>query len=174
MSDDQCGHPTASGEPCQHPTTDDGDPDRCWIDSHNDDAVDPNTQPGRPRLLDDQRKQQIIYTAVNSGLSIEHQANLAQVSPDTLRRALCCVKTPRTPELTTEDPCDFCEGYAQAHARGAMNVLNECRPEFRASASFGYVKEEKRQLDHSGELEHTGSLFELPPEVTDNWTDGDE
>ena len=106
MSDDQCGHPTASGEPCQHPTTDDGDPDRCWIDSHNDDAVDPNTQPGRPRLLDDQRKQQIIYTAVNSGLSIEHQANLAQVSPDTLRRALCCVKTPRTPELDIQGRAD--------------------------------------------------------------------
>ena len=168
MSDDQCGHPTASGEPCQHPTTDDGDPDRCWIPSHNGEDGDF----GRPRLLDDERKQQIIYTAVNSGLSIEHQANLAQVSPDTLRRTLCCVETPRDPTLTTEEPCDFCEGYAQAHARGAMQVLDECRPEFRASASFGYVKEEKHEMEHSGEV--SGSLFELPPEVTDNWTDGDE
>ena len=149
MTDDTCGHPTADGTPCKHPSTDDGDPDRCWIDSHNEAATDLDSQPGRPKLLDDERKQQIIYTAVNSGLSIEHQANLAQVSPDTLRRALCCVKTPRTPELTTEDPCEFCEGYAQAHARGAMNVLNECRPEFRASATFGYVKEEKHQ--HTGE-----------------------
>jgi hypothetical protein len=30
-----------------------------------------------------------------------------------------------------------------------MNVLDECKPEFRASASFGYVKEEKHQ--HTGE-----------------------
>ena len=168
MSDDVCGYPTANDTPCQHPTTDDGDPNRCWIPSHNDEEGDF----GRPRLLDDERKQQIIYTAVNSGLSVEHQANLAQVSPDTLRRALCCVETPRDPTLTTEEPCDFCEGYAQAHARGAMQVLDECRPEFRASASFGYVKEENHELEHSGEV--SGSLFELPPEVTDNWTDGDE
>ena len=170
MSGDRCSYPTAEDTPCQHPTTEDGDPGRCWIPSHNDEEGDF----GRPRLLDDERKQQIIYTAVNSGLSVEHQANLAQVNPNTLRRALCCVETPRTPEITVDEPCDFCKGYAQAHARGAMSVLDECRPEFRASASFGYVKEEKRQLDHSGELEHTGSLFELPPEVTDNWTDGDE
>ena len=142
MNNDTCGYPTANDKPCQHPTTDDDNPDRCWIPSHN--AKDGDF--GRPRLLDDERKQQIIYTAVNSGLTIEHQANLAQVSPDTLRRALCCVETPRTPALTTEEPCDFCEGYAQAHARGAMNVLDECRPEFRASASFGYVKEEKTEL----------------------------
>jgi len=148
MTDDTCGHPTADGTPCQHPVSDDGDPDRCWVDSHNESKTD-SGQDGRPRLLDDERKQQIIYTAVNSGLSVQHQANLAQVSPDTLRRALCCVETPREPELTTEEPCEFCEGYAQAHARGAMNVLDECRPEFRASASFGYVKEEKHQ--HTGE-----------------------
>ena len=148
MSNDTCDYPTASGGECQHPTTDDGDPDRCWIDSHNDADTDAG-QGGRPRLLDDERKQQIIYTAVNSGLTIEHQANLAQVSPDTLRRALCCVETPRTPELTTENPCEFCEGYAQAHARGAMQVLDECRPEFRASATFGYVKQEKHQ--HTGD-----------------------
>jgi len=154
MADDTCDHPTAAGGECQHPTTDDGDPDRCWVDSHND-AETTSGQGGRPRLLDDRRKQQIIYTAVNSGLTVEHQANLAQVSPDTLRRALCCVETPRTPELTTEDPCEFCEGYAQAHARGAMQVLDECRPEFRASATFGYVKEEKHQHtgDEGGALE---------------------
>lgn len=154
---DTCGYPTAEGEPCQHPTTDDGDPDRCWEDSHNE-AETASGQSGRPKLLDDERKQQIIYTAVNSGLSVQHQANLAQVSPDTLRRALCCVETPREPELTTEEPCEFCEGYAQAHARGAMNVLDECRPEFRASASFGYVKEEKRDVTMEADVDHDGNV----------------
>ena len=141
---DRCGYEKDDGTPCKLPDSrSDG---RC----HHHTTVDAERQrQGRPKLLDDERKQQIVYTAVNSGLTVEHQANLAQVSPDTLRRALCCVKTPRTPELTTENPCDFCEGYAQAHARGAMNVLNECRPEFRASATFGYVKEEKHQ--HTGE-----------------------
>jgi len=168
-----CGHIKDDGIPCKLPgSRSDG---KCH---HHTDNPEERDRGGRPRLLDDERKKQIIYTAVNSGLSIEHQANLAQVSGDTLRRALCCVETPREPTITVEEPCDFCEGYAQAHARGAMNVLQECRPEFRASASFGYVKEEKRDLTHSGELEHTGSLFELPPEVTDNWNqdkdNGDE
>jgi len=42
MSDDDvCGHPTQGGDgpPCQHPTTDDGDSDRCWIPDHNDSEV---------------------------------------------------------------------------------------------------------------------------------------
>ena len=141
---DTCGYETDDGTPCELPgSRSDG---RCH---HHTKHEDERQREGRPKLLDDERKQQIIYTAVNSGLTVEHQANLAQVSPDTLRRALCCVKTPRTPELTTEEPCDFCEGYAQAHARGAMQVLDECRPEFRASATFGYVKQEKHQ--HTGD-----------------------
>jgi len=145
MTDDLCGYPTANGGACQHPTTEDGDPDRCWEDSHND-APTESGQSGRPRAFDDQQTRQRVLVAVGQGLKVQHQASLAGVSPDTLRRALCCVKTPRDPTLTTKDPCDFCEGYAQAHARGAMDVLDECRPEFRASASFGYVKEEKTEL----------------------------
>lgn len=33
-------------------------------------------------------------------------------------------------------------------------------------------KSETRELEHSGEVQ--GSLFELPPEVTDNWDNGDD
>jgi len=175
MPDEKCGYPTSKdGSPCQHPTTDDGDPDRCWIDSHNEASTEAG-QGGRPRAFDDEQTRQRVLVAVGQGLKVEHQAALAGVSPNTLRRALCCVETPSNPELDT-DPCEFCRNYAQAHANGAREVLNDCRPEFVASASYGYVKEEKRDVDHSGEVEHTGSLFDLPPEVTDNWerTDGDD
>ena len=174
MTDDTCGHPTIDGGECQHPTTDDGDPDRCWEDSHNDAPTESGSS-GRPRAFDDEQTRQRVLVAVGQGLKVEHQASLAGVSPDTLRRALCCVDTPRNPALDA-DPCEFCANYAQAHANGAREVLNDCRPEFVASASYGYVKEQKTELEHSGEVE--GSLFELPPEVTDNWedptTDGDE
>jgi hypothetical protein len=34
----------------------------------------------------------------------------------------------------------------RARAKGAMEVLQECRPEFRASASFGYKKTEAQEL----------------------------
>ena len=165
MTDDICGYETAGGTPCQHPPTEaDG---RCW--QHTD---DPDSDPGgRPRAFDDEQTRQRVLVAVGQGLKVEHQASLAGVSPNTLRRALCCVETPRNPSLDA-DPCEFCRNYAQAHANGAREILNDCRPEFVASASYGYVKEQKTELEHSGEV--SGSLFELPPEVTDNWTDGNE
>ena len=172
MTDDTCGHPTIDGGECQHPTTDDGDPDRCWEDSHNNVPTDSGNA-GRPRAFDDEQTRQRVLVAVGQGLKVEHQASLAGVSPNTLRRALCCVDTPRNPSLDA-DPCEFCRNYAQAHANGAREILNDCRPEFVASASYGYVKQQKTELAHSGEV--SGSLFELPPEVTDNWErdDGDD
>jgi hypothetical protein len=145
MTEDTCGHPTAAGGECQHPTTDDGNPNRCWEDSHNESKTESGNA-GRPNLLDDERKQEIIYTAVSSGLSIRDQAALAQVDPDTLRRGLCCIESPSHPAITADEPCEFCGGYVRARAQGAMEVLQECRPEFRASATFGYVKTEKQEL----------------------------
>lgn len=161
--DDTCGYETAAGTPCQHPTTDDGDPDRCWEDSHND-APTESDNAGRPRLMDDERTRQRVLVAVGQGLKVRDQAALAGVSPDTLRRALCCVESPREPALNS-DPCDFCANYAQAHANGAREVLNDCRPEFIASASYGYVKEEKRT--HAGDADQ-------PLEVTINRESVDE
>jgi hypothetical protein len=142
MTDDICGYTTASGSPCQHfATEDDG---RCW--QHTD---DPDTETGgRPRAFDDQQTRQRVLVAVGQGLKVGDQAALAGVSPDTLRRALCCIESPRQPTLD-EDPCEFCANYARSHANGAREVLNDCRPEFVASASYGYVKEEKRT--HAGD-----------------------
>ena len=55
MTDDICGAETASGEPCQNPTTEDG---ACWIPSHNDpDAENPQ---GRPSKLTDERQETIV------------------------------------------------------------------------------------------------------------------
>jgi len=149
MSDDICGAETATGKPCQHSTTDGGDPNRCWIDAHND-APTESDDPGRPRAFDDDRTRQRVLVAVGQGLKVEHQASLAGVSPDTLRRALCCVDTPSNPSLDP-DPCEFCANYAQAHANGAREILTDCRPEFVASASYGYTKTEKTEVENTGD-----------------------
>jgi hypothetical protein len=154
MSDDICGYPTADGSPCQHPAS---DGDSCWLPSHGGDA---ESNGGRPRILDDEQTRQRVLVAVGQGLKVEHQASLAGISPDTLRRGLCCVDTPRDPTLES-DPCEFCEDYAQSHANGAREVLQDCRPEFIASASYGYVKEEKRDVKHSGEGENGGIVIDL-------------
>jgi hypothetical protein len=73
---------------------------------------------------------------------------------------LCCVTSPRDPALDT-NPCDFCANYAQAHANGAREVLNDCRPEFVASASYGYAKTEKREVDMDADVDLSGKGFSI-------------
>jgi hypothetical protein len=102
--------------------------------------------PGRNAMLDDKKRRERLLDAVSVGLSIRDQAALAGVSADTLRRSLCCIDTPREGRLTTTDACQLCGSYVRARAEGAMQVLQECRPEFRASASFGYKKTEAQEL----------------------------
>lgn len=152
MTDDICGAKCVDGSDCQH------DAGSCPIPTHS----NPNAEnPGRPSKMDE-RAEELVLTAVRAGLKFEDQANHARVHPDTLRRHLCCIDTPRKSTITASDPCTFCENYAQAHAQGAIEVLEDCRPEFRASASFGYKETEKH--------EHTGEDGG-PVEVVSNFSD---
>jgi len=149
MSDDDiCGHPTADGSPCQHTTTEDGDSDRCWVPSHNGNSDDF----GRTKVLDDPERRQMIFDAAEAGLHVGHQAAAAGVSRKTLQRYACCIDDLSEPILDP-DGCDFCRSYATAHANGAREVLEDCSSEFRASASFGYTRTEKKELEHSGEVD---------------------
>jgi transposase-like protein len=145
--EDICGAETAgTDEPCQNPAGENG---RCWIPTHQPGAVDDVENPnGRPSALNQETKE-AIYAAVGSGLKVAHVAAAAGVSAQTLRRWTCCIDD-LGEAVPDDDPCNFCEGYAQAHAEGAREVLEECRPEFRASASFGYNKTEGRELTGEG------------------------
>lgn len=163
MSDGErelCGKETSKGTPCQNYA------DSCPWDHEG--GANPN---GREKLLDDDQKKELVLTAVRAGLNISDQAAHARVSEKTLRRGLCCIESPRDPTLTAANPCDFCRSYAHAHARGAITVLEECSPEFRAAASFGYTN--KQQVEHTGEgggpLEITFSeeVVETPWEADD-------
>jgi len=136
-----CGHDKADGTPCKLPAS---RPDgRCH---HHTDHADEQAPSGRPPAFDDADRRDTLINAVSTGLSIRDQAALAGVSKRTLQRSLCCIDTPRECELTTTDPCEFCRRYVRARGQGAMEVLQECKPEFRASASYGYVKTEKQEL----------------------------
>lgn len=145
MTDDTeaiCGAETTDGSPCQHPAG------SCPVPSHDDPTAENH---GRPSFKDDDEVVERLYEATELGLSVTHRASMAGVAPSTLRRALCCVDSARGGDLVADDPCDFCTGYARAHARGAQEVLAECNPEFRASASFGYTKTERRE--HEAEID---------------------
>lgn len=142
MTDDNiCGSTeTRSGEPCQRDAGWGRDADGGPCVDH----ADTDASTGRQSSLDEETKE-AIYAAVGSGLKVDHVAAAAGVSAQTLRRWTCCIDD-LAEAVPDDDPCKFCEGYAQAHAEGAREVLEECRPEFRASASFGYNKTEGREV----------------------------
>jgi len=160
---DVCGHPTADGSPCQHPAS---EGDSCWIDAHGGNK----SAGGRPRELDDD-KREAIYAAVGSGLKADHVAAAAGISTQSLRRWTCCIDNLREAAITADDPCEFCKGYASAHANGAREVLEETSPEFRASASFGYTKKERQELTGEDGDPITVNVTE---DITKTWPDATE
>jgi len=85
MSDDDvCGHPTQGGDgpPCQHPTTDDGDNDRCWVDAHNETPTESNAT-GRPRKRPSVEQQEKIAGVIENGGSIREACRRASVHTST-------------------------------------------------------------------------------------------
>ena len=168
MTDDVCGHPTEGGDgpPCELPASkSDG---RC----HHHTETDERANGGREWTIDESDHEDIL-TAAREGFSKAGCARAVGVDEKTLRRY-----------VDAHD--DFRRDFMRARHRGERTLLKgplverEGEPEsidgqharFLLSTSFDYQKTEKKELEHSGEV--SGSLFELPPEVTDNWDDGDE
>ena len=137
-TDEICGYEgTTTGEPCRHPA------DSCPVPSHSDeDAENPQ---GRPNAITEEKRES-LYNAVGMGMEVWRQAALIGVSERTLQRTACCLETLREPRFTTDKPCDFCRGYARAHTEGAMETVGNCSAEYRAAATFGIVKTERREL----------------------------
>ena len=169
MPDDVCGHPTEGGDgpPCQNPPGENG---RCHIPTHNDpDAENPQ---GRKWAITESDHEDIL-TAARDGFSKAGCARAAGVGEASLQRY-----------LDAHD--EFRSAFMRARHKGERTLLKGPLVEregeaesidgqharFLLSTSFDYQKTEKRELEHSGEV--SGSLFELPPEVTDNWDDGDD
>jgi len=131
MTDDICGHPTADETPCQHPAT---DGDSCWLNEHGGDA-DPS---GRPSLLDEHEDD--ILTGARQGMTLEGCARLAGVAEKTLHSW-----------INKND--EFRKSLKRARAHGELQHLqsvNDSGSQFILERSFGYVKTEKRELEHSG------------------------
>ena len=89
-----------------------------------------------------------IMGGKQAGLTDEHAAELAGITPNTLYNW----KTWAQEDLEAgieSDLTDFYLDYRRARAAGAAETLRNCSPEFRAQASFGYTK--KQEIEHSGE-----------------------
>lgn len=167
MPDDVCGADCVDGSPCQNPAG------SCPVPSHTDpDAENPH---GREFVLGPDDHDDILQAA-REGMSKAGCARAAGTQSDQLNRYL-------------EAHEDFREAFMRARHTGERKLLLEPLYEdddptspdmdgqharFLLSTSFDYIKTEKKELEHSGEV--SGSLFELPDEVTDEWEplDGDD
>lgn len=150
MTDDTCGHPTADGSPCQHPTTDDGDSGRCWIPSHND--ADVSTDAGGRDFSLDESDHDDLFEAARSGASKAGCARAAGVSKSQLARYL-------------NEHDEFRNAFRRARAKGEQQLLREPlwndenaeremdgqHARFLLSTSFDYVKTEKKKLEDVSE-----------------------
>lgn len=150
MGDGVCGHPTADGTPCQHPTTDDGDADRCWVSAHNE-AETESGDPGRDWSIDESDHEDIL-DAAELGASKAGCARAAGVQRTQLNRY-----------LDAHD--EFRADFARARARGERRLLEgplfneEDAPRemdgqharFILSTSFDYSKTERRELENTGD-----------------------
>ena len=133
MTNDACGYETAEGTPCQHPTTDDGDADRCWIDDHNE-ADTESGDPGRPSLLEEYEDD--IMVGARQGMTLEGCARLAGIDESTLHRWI-------------DKYDEFRKSLKRARAQGELKRLqsvNDAGSRFILERSFGYVKTEKREV----------------------------
>jgi len=131
MTKDTCGHPTAQGTPCQHPATD-GTP--CWLHEHGGDA----NPSGRPSLLNDHEDD--VLAGARQGMTLEGCARLAGVAEKTLYAWI-------------KKNDEFRKALKRARAHGELQHLqsvNDSGSQFILERSFGYVKTEKRELEHSG------------------------
>jgi len=157
MTKETCVATKNDGDPCEYAAKyDDG---KCGIHTDENPRQDPG---GRPSLLEEYEDD--IMVGARQGMTLEGCARLAGVDESTLHRWIT-------------DNEDFRKSLKRARAHGELTHLqsvNDSGSRFILERSFGYYKKEKRELEHSGEV--SGSLFELPSEVTDNWErdDGDD
>lgn len=149
MPDDVCGADTTGDTPCRNPTTEDGDPGRCWIPSHNDpDAENPS---GREFTLGEDDHADILEAA-RSGMSKGGCARAAGVSRSQLTRYV-------------DAHPEFRSAFTQARAEGERELVRGAlfreadadremdgqHARFLLSTSFDYVKTEKKEVEHSGD-----------------------
>jgi len=158
MTNDTCNAETTGDEPCQNPTIDDGDPERCWIPSHNDSGAE--NPHGRDFAIDEDDHETIL-SAARDGLSKGGCARAAGVTRDALSRYL-------------DAHADFRADFMQARGEGerklvkgalfneqdALREMDGQHARFLLSTSFDYVKTERKEhaVDTDADLDEGFSI----------------
>lgn len=151
---ERCGYPTKDGGDCEHPIApDDGDPDRCWIDSHNETET---TSPrgGRPTKLHDHWDD--VMEAARMGKPINGCARVAGVDESTLHRWLNRHE-------------EFASKFRKARAEGEtrhLETVDDSGSQFVLERSFGWTK--KKEIEHQGDADLGGATVVLDSEYVDD------
>lgn len=154
MTDEICGYPTAEDEPCQHPTTDDGDPDRCWIDSHNEGET-ASEDPGRPSTFEEHRED--VLEAAEEPIKTRDVARTAGIGKSTLYDWL-------------DHHEEFSDAFRRARSRAARDLVRRGLEDpdvdssvirFLLERTFDYTK--TQEIEHSGD----GITINVPDDATD-------
>lgn len=154
MPDDteQCGEIKNDGEPCEYDAKyEDG---KCGIHSDHNERQAPG---GRPSLLEEYEDD--ILVGARQGMTLEGCARLAGVAEKTLHSWI-------------NNNEEFRKSLKRARAQGELQHLqsvNDRGSQFILERSFGYVKTEKKELEHSGD---GGGALEVS--LTREVVDGDE
>lgn len=149
MSDEErelCGKETSKGTPCQNYA------DTCPWDHDN------GNDTGRPSKFNSERAQDAIEAA-REGKSEAGCARASGVQPTTINNW-------KEANPTFEDESgterDFLEAFTRARAKGESELIvgglrdpdvDASFAKFLLASSFDYVKEEKRDIEHSGEID---------------------
>ena len=142
MTDDVCGYPTANDTPCQHPTTDDGDSDRCWVDGHNESDTTTD-DPGRPSKFDEHRE--AVLEAAEEPIKTLDVARTAGVGKSTLYDWL-------------DEYEEFSDAFRRARSRAARTLVQRGLEDpdvdtrmvtFLLERTFDYIQ--KQEVEHTGD-----------------------
>jgi len=134
---DVCGAPTAAGGTCDHPTSDEGDPNRCWVDSHNDADVPEDQQPGAERKFADHKD--AVLEAAREGVTLAGCARAAGIDEATLYR-------------WRDKHEEFAAELRQARFEAELDLVDDVSDrgaQFLLERSFGYIKRE--EIEHDGD-----------------------
>jgi len=152
---DKCGHPTQAGGECSNPTTDDGDPGKCWIPSHNETAVE-SDQPGRPTTLDKSIVDNIT-SHIAEGKSVASATRMETVPPSTFYNWLDKAPDPlpADPEFDTDPYAYLLDRFVRARGHGedayVQEVLDIAREQGDLATLMSMLKQ--RYPDSWGEVD---------------------
>lgn len=139
MTDGVCGAECVDGSECQHPAG------SCPVGSHSDARADGGgSKPGPkgPNKFDEEHRGAIL-TAACRGTTVEGCARAAGIGTSTLYEWL-------------DDFPEFSEAFRRARAEGEQELIEAAvadDPKWVLERSYDYVKTERRELEHSGEID---------------------